>query len=198
MDDGTRGDAVQGQRRPGNEVAFPDAGRAVVQVAAVAGRREIVTTIGDRRADRLGDDAVLEGRRQQIPEVVDDDVGASRAEILDVLRHLRRPVDAGREEQLSARREVVDDLEYGRPLGALALLRPQANGIAPPACPGRTVTPAGTSPVACCAASASTPSESTPTLMPVPSTSCVLRATFAWWATSPSLRGVLLLTATIA
>ena len=59
------------------------------------------------------------------------------------------------------------------------LLPPQARLNAPPACPGRMMTWAGTSPVSCCSASVSTPSEITPTPMPVPSTSCVLRATFA-------------------
>lgn len=79
---------------------------------------------------------------------------------------------------------------------SLPLLRPpQATSNAPPACPGRIVTCEGTSPVACCAASVSTPSEITPTPMPVPSTSCVPRAAFARWAASPSLVSILWLAA---
>ena len=54
-----------------------------------------------------------------------------------------------------------------------------------PACPGSTVTRAGTSPEACRSASVLTPFEITPIPMPVPSTLWVVRAEFARWATSP-------------
>ena len=101
-------------------VPFPDAGGVVVPVAAVTGRREVVAAVGDCCADRLGDDTVLERRLQQIPDIVNDDVGAGRAEILDVLRHLGRPAAAGGEKQLGARRKIVDDLEDGSPLRSLA------------------------------------------------------------------------------
>ena len=76
------------------------------------------------------------------------------------------------------------------------LLPPQDNGNEPPSCPGKTVTRAGTSPVACWLASISTPSEITPMPMPLPSTLCVWRATFAWWATSPSVVSTLLVATT--
>ena len=112
--------AAEVQRCPGREVALPDFGRAVAETAAVARCREVIAAPGCRRADRAGDDAVLEGRRQQIADIVHDDVGAGRAEALDVLRHLRRPAATVREEQLGARREIVDDLEHRRPLAAVA------------------------------------------------------------------------------
>ena len=111
---------VYAQRTPRGIIAFPDPGRAIVQVAAVAGRREVVTAVGDRRADRLGDDVVLEGRRPQIPDVIDDDVISGRAEVLNVLRHLRAPAAAIGEKQLGARRQIMDDLEHGSSLGSRA------------------------------------------------------------------------------
>ena len=114
--------AGQVQRRSRGEVAFPDAGRAVVQVPVVGGRRHVVTAVGGHGADRPGDDAVLERRRQPIADVVDDDVGAGRAEILDVLRHLRPPADAGGEKQVGARRQIVDDLQHGGSLGSRAFV----------------------------------------------------------------------------
>ncbi len=55
-----------------------------------------------------------------------------------------------------------------------------------PAWPASTVTSEGRSPEAWTAASESTPSERTPTVMPVPSTPRAARSWAVRWATSPA------------
>ena len=49
-------------RAAADEVAFPDAGRAVVEIARIAGRGEIQRAVGGHVLHRLGDDAAVGGR----------------------------------------------------------------------------------------------------------------------------------------
>ena len=115
--------AVHGQRTPRGVIALPDPGRSVFLVAAVAARRDDDTAIGNRRVDRLRHDAVLKSRFPEKVDVVDDDVRPCLAERLDVGRQQRLSSARRRREiEICPRREVVDDLEHGRPLASLSLL----------------------------------------------------------------------------
>ena len=114
--------AVHRQRLARGVVSLPDRGRPVVEIAGIAGRREVEAAVGHRRVDALGDDAVLQDPLAVVEHVVDDDVRPRRAQRLDVDRELRLAGLRRREVQVGPRREVVDDLEHRRSLVAPARL----------------------------------------------------------------------------
>ena len=112
--------------------------------------------VGRDDARRL---AVLERRLHEIDDVVDDDVAAGGAQRRGCCcAKLRDRRERGREVQLRAGREVVDDLEHRR-----AFVAGRA-GL----CRGSTVT-GPRSPDAWLPRGCATPSDSTPILTPVPS-----------------------------
>ncbi len=117
-----------GLRSPGEsgrprvvEVALEVPGRALREVALVAGRGEVERSRCGHGVDGLRDDAVLEDRLVEVEDVVDDDVAVVRrvAERLDVRREARFADVRRREEELRVGRDVVDDLEH-----RAALVRP--------------------------------------------------------------------------
>ena len=66
------------------------------------------------RIDRLGDDVVLKDPFEEIEDVVHDDVdvvGVPQGQ--DVVGEVRFAPERRRKEEVSAGREVVDDLEHG-------------------------------------------------------------------------------------
>ena len=77
---------------------------------------------GDRGAYRLGNRPVLEERLAEEAEIVDDDVGAGGGQALDRLDEGEVALDAAGEQQLGARRQVVDDLQHRPSLGPVACL----------------------------------------------------------------------------
>ena len=117
--------AFHHQRAPRGVVPLPDPGGAVVQIAVVAPRREIEAPVCCRCIHSLCDQVVLEGRIQEISDVVYDDVRASVAERFDVGRHLCLPTDTCCKVEFGFRGKVVDDFEHGRAFIASPLLSRQ-------------------------------------------------------------------------
>ena len=100
----------------GREVALPDARRARVKPARVAGGTEMEAAVRDRVVDRPGRRVVLERAFGEVEDVVHDDVRPRLAERFDVRREPLLAAERGGEVEMRARRQIVDDLQHRRPL----------------------------------------------------------------------------------
>src|SRR5262245_53953936 len=96
-----------------DEIALPRPRRAAVEIAVIAGGREIQHSVGRDRIDGLRNDAVLEHSLVIIENVVDDDFASRRGKALDVGRELSFASKGCCEPELGPWREVVNDLQHG-------------------------------------------------------------------------------------
>ncbi len=98
---------------------LPDTGRAVVEIALVAGRGEVQRPAGGHVVHCLRDRSVLERALVVVADVINDDVAAGRAQVADILREARLAGERRGEVELCAGRQVVHDLQHRRALVAV-------------------------------------------------------------------------------
>ena len=103
---------------------------SVVDLRLIAGRRVVGHAGLDRRPDRLSNHAVLEERLVEQADVIDDHLRAGVAEAGDGVDEGQLVAEPFGEEEGRTGREVVDDLEHGRPLVAAACGAPEPPGDA--------------------------------------------------------------------